>query len=164
ACFHSAGLARPMQTFVHPMLTDLRFALRSLRKSPGFSLLAVLTLTVGIGANTAIFSLVDSLFLRAVSFDRSDELFIVQGEARERNLTGLVFSEPKFRFLRERQQVFSGFAADFFNAFTLTGFGDPIQINGFHSTSDYFAVLGVRPIQGRLFRPEEEEAGDRVAI
>ena len=78
------------------MFTDIRFALRQLRKSPAFTLLSVLTLTLGIGANTAIFSLIHDLFLRGLPFKEPSRIMHVYGEAKERDLKQLPFSVPKF--------------------------------------------------------------------
>jgi predicted permease len=146
------------------VISDLRFAARALWKAPGFSCVAVLTLAVGIGANTAIFSLIDTVFWRGLTFDRPAELFHIYGDAPERNLTQLPLSVPKFEHFRDHQTAFVELAADFFNAFTLTGFGDPVQLNGYQTTSNYFRILGVKPLLGRLFRPDEERAGDHVAL
>ncbi len=145
------------------MLTDLRHALRSLAKSPDFTAVAVLTLAVGIGANTAIFSLIDSLLLRSLPFAEPDRLLRVYGDAPERQLSQLNLSVPKFQHLRDHQTVFSSLAAHTGAAFTLTGFGDPVQIPGQHVTANYFDVMGVHLAQGRMFRSDEEDAAP-VAI
>jgi len=77
-------------------MNDLQFALRQLRKSPGFTLLAVLTLAIGIGMNTAIFSLIDDIFLHGLPFEQADRVVHVYGEAKERDLKQLPFSVPTF--------------------------------------------------------------------
>ena len=145
-------------------MTDLRFALRQLFKSPGFTLLAVVTLALGIGLNTAIFSLIHDLFLRGLPFSEPDRLVHVYGEMKERNLTQLPYSIPRYWHYRDGQTVFSGVAADNGNAMTLTGLGDPVQINTANVTSNYFDVLGVRPILGRTFLPQEEEGADVALV
>src|SRR5947207_12272409 len=141
-------------------MTDLRFALRQLLKSPGFTLLAVLTLALGIGMNTAIFSLIHDLFLRGLPFAESDRLVIIQAEAKERNLEQLPMSVPRFWHFRDGQTVFSSFAADAGNGYILTGLGDPVQLNGANTTANYFETLGVHPILGRTFLAEEEMKAD----
>ena len=83
------------------MFTDIRFALRQLRKSPAFTLLSVLTLTLGIGANTAIFSLIHDLFLRGLPFQEPSRIVRIYGEAKERDLRQLPFSVPKFWHYRD---------------------------------------------------------------
>lgn len=145
-------------------MIDLRFALRQLLKSPGFTLLAVLTLALGIGMNTAIFSLIHSLFLRGLPFSEPDRLVILQAEAKERNLEDLPMSVPRFWHFRDGQTVFSSFAADAGTGFILTGLGDPIQVNGDNVTANYFETLGVRPILGRLFLPQEEMTADVALV
>src|SRR5437764_11920986 len=145
------------------MIADLRFALRQLLKTPGFTLLALLTLALGIGLNTAIFSLINDLFLRGLSFKEPQRLVHMYSNARERNLLELAVSIPRFQHYREAQKIFDGFGGENAVPFTLTGLGDPVQLFGGKVTSNYFDVLGVRPIRGRNFLPEEEENAD-VAI
>ena len=146
------------------MMTDLRFALRQLRKSPGFTFLAILTLALGIGLNTAIFSLIHDLFLRGLSFPEPDRIVRIYGESKERNLDQIPISMPRFWHYRDGQTVFSGMAADTGNALTLTGLGDPVQLTAAAVTANYFDVLGVRPIRGRTFLPQEEESADVVMV
>ncbi|MEY2489645.1 MAG: hypothetical protein QOC70_1587 [Verrucomicrobiota bacterium] len=145
-------------------MTDLRFAIRQLLKSPGFTLLAVLTLALGIGMNTAIFSLIHDLFLRGLPFSDPDRLVIIQAEAKERNLEQLPMSVPRFWHFRDGQTVFSSLAADTGTGFIITGIGDPIQVNGANQTANYIETLGVRPILGRLFLPEEEMKADVALV
>src|SRR5580704_9359308 len=143
-------------------MNDLRFALRQLRKSPGFTFLAVLTLALGIGMNTAIFSLIHDLFLRRLPFDAPERVVRIYGEAKERK--ELPFSVPKFWHYRDGQTVFSSIAADRGNGFILTEIGEPIQLFGRNVTANYFDLLGIRPILGRAFLPEEETKGDVVMV
>ena len=88
-------------------MNDLRFALRQLRKSPGFTVIAVLTLALGIGVNTAIFSLINDLFLRGLPFSEPIVSSILEAEAKERNLEDLPMSVPRFWHFRDGQTVFS---------------------------------------------------------
>jgi predicted permease len=145
-------------------MNDLRFALRQLLKSPGFTLLAVLTLALGIGMNTAIFSLIHDLFLRRLPFSEPEQVVRIYGEAKERDLKELPFSVPKFWHYRDGQTVFSSIAADRGNGFILTEIGEPIQLFGRNVTANYFDLLGIRPILGRAFLPEEETKGDVVMV
>ena len=145
-------------------MNDFRFVLRQLIKAPAFSLLAILTLALGIGANSAIFSLIDGLFLRALPFNEPNRLVRIYGEAKERNMQQMPFSVPRFWHYRDGQTVFSALAADSGMAFILTGMGDPVQLNGGIVTANYFDLLGVRPIRGRLFLPDEEEKADVALI
>src|ERR1043166_1137989 len=123
------------------MMTDLRFAFRQLLKSPGFTSLALVTLALGIGLNTAIFSLINDLFLRGLSFKDPQRVVHMYSNARERNLLELSISIPRFQHYRESQTVFDGFAAESVTAFTLTGFGDAVIIFLVSATRCYFAVL-----------------------
>jgi predicted permease len=144
------------------MMTDLRFALRQLRKSPGFTLLAVITLTLGIGLNTAIFSLINDLFLKGLPFQEPQRVLHILTKGKDRT-DEFPMSAPRFMLYREGQTIFSGFAAENGLAATVSGLGDPFQVPIFRATANYFDVLGVRPIMGRSFLPQEEEGAD-VAI
>src|SRR5437879_11662660 len=144
------------------MMTDLRFALRQLVKSPGFSLLAVITLALGIGLNTAIFSLINDLFLKGLPLN--DALPTLHSLAQGKDRTDeFQMSGPRFMLYRDAQTIFSGFAAENQQAATVTGLGDPWSVPIFKATANWFDVLGVRPIMGRTFLPQEEEGAD-VAI
>jgi len=145
-------------------MNEFRFALRQLRKSPGFTVIAVVTLALGIGLNTSIFSLIDDLFLRSLPFKEPQRLLHLYSNARERNLLEQAVSVPRFQHFRESQTIFDGFAAENPSAFTLTGLGDAAQILGGQVTSNYFDILGVRPILGRTFLPNEEETADVVMV
>jgi predicted permease len=138
------------------MLSDFRFALRSLAKTPGFAAIAILTLTLGIGANTAIFSLIHDLFLRGLPFREPSRVVHIYGEAKERGLQQLPCSVPKFWHYRDAQTVFSEIAVDWDSGYVLTGQGEPVQIIGENVTANYFGLLGIRPILGRDFRQDEE--------
>src|SRR5947209_16860850 len=146
------------------MMADLRFALRQLFKSPGFTLLALLTLALGIGLNTAIFSLINDLFLRRLPFKEPERVVHMYSNARERNLLELAISVPRFQHYRDGQTIFDSFGGENILPFTLTGLGEPVQLFGGKVTSNYFDVLGVRPIRGRNFLPEEEETADVAKI
>src|SRR5437660_11066702 len=144
------------------MMTDLRFALRQLVKSPGFSLVAVLTLALGIGLNTAIFSLINDLFLKGLPFQEPERVLHILTKGKDR--TGeFQMSAPRFMLYRDAQTIFSGFAAENQEAATVTGLGDPLSAPIFKATANWFDVLGVRPIMGRTFLPAKEEGAD-VAI
>jgi predicted permease len=146
------------------MMTDFRFAFRQLVKSPGFTLLALLTLALGIGLNTAIFSLINDLFLHGLPFKDPEHVVHVFSNAKERNLLELPLSAPRYQHYRDGQKIFDGFGAENTLPFTLTGLGDPVQLFGGKVTSNYFDVLGVRPIRGRSFLPQEEETADVAMV
>ncbi len=148
------------------LLSDIRFALRSFLKSPGFTLAALVTLALGIGANSAIFSVVNSVLLEPLPFPRSHELFMVwenheaKGGPRE-EWTGAA----GFVDWRRENRSFSGMAAFTGWAPELAGFDQPESLIGARVAADYFGVLGVQPVVGRGFRAEEESAGkERVAV
>jgi len=125
---------------------------------------AVLTLALGIGANAAIFSLIQDLFLRGLPFHQPERLVRIYGESKERELKQMPSSVPKFWHYRDGQTVFSSIAADWGNGFILTGSGEPIQLLGGNVTANYFDLLGIHPIFGRNFLPEEESKGDVVLV
>jgi len=158
-----ALIENPKSKFEIPM-TDLRFAIRQLLKSPAFTLLAVITLALGIGMNTAIFSLINDLFLKGLPFEKPDQLVILQAEAKERNLEQLPMSVPRFWHYRDGQTVFSSFGADSGMGYILTGQGDPVQLNGANTTANYFDTLGIHPIMGRNFLAEEEMKADVALV
>src|SRR5256885_13953242 len=122
------------------MMTDLRFAFRQLLKSPGFTLLALITLALGIGLNTAIFSLINDLFLRGLPFkEPSRVVHIFAGDkARVGREIDFPLGAPRFMHYREGQTLFDGIAAENGGVSTLTGLGDPVQFPSFRVTSNYF--------------------------
>src|SRR5438128_7738424 len=145
-------------------MNDLKFALRQLRKSPGFTLIAVLTLALGIGLNTAIFSLINDLFLCGLPFKEPQRLVHMYSNARERNLLELAVSAPRFEHYRESQTIFDGFGAENVSAFTLTGLGDAVQVRGGQVTPNYFDVAGVRPVRGRRVLAGDERTADVAMV
>ena len=145
-------------------MNDLRFAFRKLRQSPAFTSIAVITLALGIGLNTAIFSLINDLFLRGLPFKEPSRVVHLYGGDKARDLVDIGVSTPRYQHFRDGQTILDDLAAENFFAFTLTGLGDPVQIFGGRLTSNYFDVLGVRPIRGRNFLPEEEEGADVALI
>jgi predicted permease len=146
------------------MMTDLRFAFRQLLKSPGFTLLAVITLTLGIGLNTAIFSLINDLFLRGLPFKEPARLVHLFTQPKGGDTFDYPLSGPRFMHYRDGQKIFDGFAAETGTAYTLTGLGEPVQLQAFRTTANYFDILGVRPILGRTFLPNEEEGADVALV
>src|ERR1700751_5871180 len=145
-------------------MNDIRFAFRKLRQSPAFTLIAVGTLALGIGLNTAIFSLVNDLFLRGLPFKEPSRVLQFFSGDKSRDLTDFPLSAPRFMHYRDGQTICESLAGENFFLFTLTGLGDPVQIFGGRLTSNYFDLLGVRPIMGRNFLPEEEEGADVAVV
>src|SRR5438067_1959735 len=145
-------------------MNDIRFAFRKLRQSPASTFIAVITLALGIGLNTAIFSLVNDLFLRSLPFKEPSRIVHLYGGDNSRDLVDFPLSGPRFEHFREGQTICESLAGANFFAFTLTGLGDPAQIFGGRLTSNYFDVLGVPPIVGRNFLPEEQEGADVALV
>src|SRR5437764_8378481 len=143
-------------------MNDLRFALRQLRKSPAFTAIAVVTLALGIGLNTTIFSLINYLFRKGRAFQEPESILHILTKGKDRT-DEFQMSAPRFMLYRDAQTIFSGFAAENQQAATVTGLGDPLSMPIFKATANWFDVLGVRPIMGRTFLPQEEEGAD-VAI
>jgi putative ABC transport system permease protein len=144
---------------------DLRFGFRILWKHPGFGAVAILTLAFGIGANTAIFSVLQAAFFAQYPIKDPDALLRVYGDERARNLSRLNLSVPKFEFVRDQQTVFTGLAGANFAAFTLIeGSEPPVQINGAYATANFLQTFGATPIIGRFFEPAEEKGAPMVVL
>ena len=143
------------------LIQDLRFSLRTLRRSPGFTTVAVLTTALGIGAATAIFSVLHGVLLKPVPFAEPDRLAMVYLNAAERSVPKSHFSVADFIDWRTHDRAFEQVAA--FGAWgrylTLDGAGEPEQIPGTYATSRFFSILGVRPVVGRMFEPGDDEPG-----
>ena len=145
------------------MLQDLRSALRSLRRSPGFAAVVVLTLALGIGANTAIFTVVNTVLLRSLPLPDADQLVMVE-EARLPNLPSFSVSPANFRSFREQNHVLSELAAYNPGNYTLTGEGEPVSVDGVEVSSGFFSVMGVSPSLGRSYTAEETVSGGEPLV
>jgi putative ABC transport system permease protein len=144
-------------------MQDLRYGARILLRQPIFTLIAILTLALGIGANTAIFSLVNAVLLRPLPFAESERLVWTWGEFSGGNRAST--SPPDFLDYRAQNRSFEELAAMTFNSFNLTGAGEPERVIGSSVTANFFQALGVRLVQGRAFLPEEERSSPaQVAI
>jgi putative ABC transport system permease protein len=144
------------------LLQDVRYALRQLRKSRAFAAVGVVTLALGIGANTAIFSVVNGVLLRSLSFKDPDRIVRVWHVPPAKSFPGMTtFSVSAANYLDwERQNhVFEGMAIYTFHGFTLTGSDKPEQVDACAATSGFFSTLGVQPMLGRAFTPEEDQPG-----
>src|SRR4029077_18217936 len=143
-----------MQGFVQ----DLRYAGRKLMSNPGFTLLAVISLALGIGANVAIFTLVNAVFLRPVPVDHPESLVSIH--TTHPDYPGLIESNYlNLLDLAADREVFAGLAAAMPVTLTLSGSGEPERLSGELVSADYFGVLGLRPARGRAFLPDEEKPG-----
>ncbi len=137
---------------------DVRYGLRQLRRSPGFTAVAVLTLALGIGANTAIFSVVNAVLLRPLPFEQPDRLVRVVS-FRLRDKAGDNASYPDFLDWRSQNHVFERMGVFRTEGFTLTGHGQAAHLQGSIVSAEIFALLGVKPLLGRTFLPEEDKPG-----
>ena len=135
---------------------DLRYGFRMLLKKPGFTVVAILALALGIGANTAIFSVVNGVLLRPLPFEDPDRLVRI-GEWSQQ-VPGMSVSYPNLLDWRQQNQVFTQIAATRFNSYNLTGVDEPERLQGRDITANFFDVLGVKPAMGRNFLPEEDHA------
>ena len=138
---------------------DLRYGLRALRKNPGFTAIAVITLALGIGANTAIFSVVNSVLLRPLPYPEPARLAMVYGISLQAAQEKSPLCEADFLDWKSQNQVFESLAGFSTNRFNYTGGEMPEQIEGAWVTSDFFSTLGVRPAMGRGFSPGEDQPG-----
>src|SRR5262245_56618178 len=125
------------------MPAAFRYAIRQLLKSPGFTLVAILGLALGIGANVALFSVVNSIFLRPLPYRQPDRLVRLSSTNAANNLTRVGFSYSRYLEVLQRQQVFSDLALSIGDAFTLTGRGDPEQLIGLHASATLLRTLGL---------------------
>jgi predicted permease len=148
------------------MLQDLRYALRQLRKSPGFTLTAVLTLAFGIGATTAIFSIVEGVLLRPLPFPDQGRLValgdIMEGVDYGGNVPGV--STPESLAYTRETSSFSSLGSYLQSSYELSGVGDPAKINASRLTAGIFPTLGVSPLMGRAFTQQEDESRQQVAV
>jgi predicted permease len=148
-----------------PVLFELRYAFRQLLKSPWFSLVAIVGLGLGIGANVALFSVINSVFLRPLPYREPGRLVRLSSTNEAQNFIRAGFSYPRFLEVEARQQVFSDLAMSAGNAFTLTGRGDPEQVIGMHTTAALLPALGLEPLVGRNFSAAEDRpGGEHVAL
>ena len=142
------------------LMLDLRVALRALRRAPGFTLVAVLTLALGIGTNTAIFSVVNAVLLRPLAYANPQQLVALRGMSDVHGLIDLGSSAPEFGDYRRDVPALAEAAAVWPININLTGFGQPERIQAAVVSSNYTAVLGVTPVLGRTFTPAD--AGGRI--
>ena len=157
ACRDQRGLP-----LLETLWQDIRFGLRQLRKNPGFTAVAVLTLALGIGANTAIFSVVNALLLRPLPYADSDRLLMLSINSKRGDGGDTDF--PTFADWRSRSQSFERMAAVMSWGGVMTGEGDPEMVGGVRVSADYFRMLGVAPLLGRDFSPEEDRPDARFVV
>jgi len=144
-------------------MNDLKFAFRQLLKNPGFAAVAALTLALGIGANTAMFSLVNGVLLKPLPYPDSDRLVSLSENQREQGQDFVALTAPGFTDWRTQSTVFEDLAAYQPGGFDLTGTGDPARLSGIRASASLFPLLRVQPELGRGFT-EAEDTGAIVSL
>jgi putative ABC transport system permease protein len=145
------------------LLKDLQYACRTLAKSPGFTIVSMLTLAIGIGANTAIFSFVDSALLKPLPYADADRIVRVLEKPPGFPRNGI--ATLNFLDWQSQNTVFEHMAAQSGGPLTLTGFGEPVQLRGARVSASYFNIFGIKAVLGRTFAPDEDQRGkERVAV
>jgi putative ABC transport system permease protein len=146
------------------MWQDLRYGIRTLLKTPGFTFAAVLALALGIGANSAIFSVANAVLLRPLPYSEPERLVMIWGNLLKPGLEEIGASAPEFKDYKEQGSSFERLACYRETGFNLSGGGEPERINGAYVSADLFAVLGVEPIAGRTFLAEEDTPGHEQVV
>ena len=150
---------------IDSIIKDIRFGLRSLAKRPAFTAIAVLTLALGIGANSAIFSVVNAVLLRPLPFKDPEQLISVWERRANSGAANLPLSGHEYEAFKEHSNSFAALTLFQPNGFNLTGRGDPLMVDVAEVTTDYFAFAGVPPLLGRPFAPgEDDQGGAKVVV
>ena len=155
---------RARRALMSGLLHDLRFALRSLRKSPGFTLVAVLTLALGIGANTAVFSMIRGVLLRPLPYEHGDRLVYLRQPAPLGGVANAQFSPLELADYRRRSRALESIVEYHSMPFILLGRGEPRRVQTGVVSANYFDVLGVHPLMGRTFRRGEDQPGAEAVL
>ncbi|HEV7522008.1 MAG TPA: ABC transporter permease [Candidatus Angelobacter sp.] len=147
------------------LLQDLRYGLRTLRKSPAFTVIALFTLSLGIGANTAIFSIVNAVLLKPLPFPESEKLVFMTSAFEKQGVTrNFATSYADFLDWRSTAKSFTAMASYHQDSFTLAGMDQPLHVSGETVSGDFFSILGTAPLLGRGFTRDEEKPGTRVVV
>jgi predicted permease len=147
------------------LLQDLRYGFRMLRKNPGFTAVALITLALGLGANISVFTLVNALLLRRPAAVQNPESLVDVYAVRQQQHNYGTFSYPDYLYFREHSAVFSGLASEYpYSHVNLVANGDSKDVNGSVVSDNYFSLLGLTPSLGRIFLPEEQLVPDRDAV
>src|SRR2546421_2294038 len=152
------------ESFVEAMWQDLRFAARMLRKNPGFTSIAVLTLALGIGANTAVFSAIDTVLLQPLPYVHPEQLMLISESLPKLGGDDVGVAAGEYLDYRDRNRSFAQAAAYQNDGFNLTGAGEPLRVTANRATASLFPLLGVRPILGRTFTDEEGRPGADAVV
>jgi ABC-type antimicrobial peptide transport system permease subunit len=147
------------------MVRDLRYAMRTLARNPGFTVAALLALALGIGANTTVFSVVNGVLLRPLPYPEPERIVWIQDGLTQSSRSRWGACVADFLVWQSRSRSFDPVAAWANNIFNVTGDGEAERVAGFGVTARFFDVLRVRPLQGRTFAPDEDQPGRaRVAL
>ena len=149
---------------MNTLLQDIRFGLRMLLKSPSVSIVATIALALGIGANTAIFSVVNAVLLRPLPFPNSDSLVALFETDLQRGLQRGTHSYPNFMDVRAQNTVFERVSSYHSSDFILSGRGEPARLQGSVVTADLFPLLGVQPMLGRTFLPDDDKPSENGRV
>src|SRR3954468_19638297 len=145
---------RDLFGWLDTLIGDVRYAFRALRTAPAFATVAILSLALGIGANTAVFSVINALVLRSLPVNHPEELVaVVRGQ------DGMIFTNPLWEAIRDRQDMFSGIFATSMTSLNLTAGGEARRVDASTVSGDYFATLGVRAVTGRLIARSDDYRG-----
>ena len=155
---------RHIAAFFDNLLQDIRFALRTLRKNPGFTTIAILTLTLGIGANTAIFSVVNAVLLHPLPFKNADRLVDIAGRSTTYDFQHMYLSLPDLNDLRATSKTLTNISAYSFGSKEIVVDGKPDQLDGANISDTVFPALGLQPILGRNFTSDDTQPGAHVVI
>src|SRR5215213_778153 len=146
------------------LFKDIRYGIRGLLKRPGFTVIALITLALGIGANTAIFSVVNAVLLRPLPFQKPEELVIVWEDLAFAGFPHNTPAPANYVDWKTQNQSFVDMAASHETSFNLTGDGEPERVSTYAVTANFFPLLGVQPLLGRSFTPEEDRPGGSKAV
>src|SRR2546429_3667345 len=147
---------------IQDFFQDLHFGLRMLRKSPGFAAIAILTLALGIGINTALFTIVNSVVLNPLPYPQPSRLVSIYQRTAQFQTAGDTY--PNFLDWEKENRSFDALAAYSEHDFNLTGVGEPEKLRGQMVSAGFFSMLGVKPLLGRTFRPEEDQLGANPVV
>jgi predicted permease len=149
------------------LLQDLRYAARTLLKNPGFTIVIVLTLALGIGASTAVFSIVNSVLLKPLPYPASQQIVFpwrLAPHGLQLGYDEIPWGRPEFLLLAKESKAFQFLGAFKSDSFNLTGSGEPIRLNGVDASAGFFPALGVEPILGRVFNAQEDTSGSEHVV
>jgi putative ABC transport system permease protein len=149
---------------VESVAQDVRYAVRSLSKTPSFAAAVILVLALGIGSTTAVFSMVNAVLLRSLPFNNPDELVMLWGNVQRQRIERRGASYPDYQDWKSQSRSFQGMAAFRDGSFTLATTGAAEQVAGEYAASGYFELLGIRPVVGRTFHSDEDIAGKPARV